>query len=71
MKKIINTIIAASITIICFAALFAVSWFTTAGATVLVGRCFGHGLTWLQGTGVWIALTLLSLYFALQRSVKK
>lgn len=59
MKEILTCVVAALIAVL----LVGVSWITTAGISVLAARCLGYNMTINQGTGIWLALSLLSVYF--------
>lgn len=52
-----------------FLLMLGISWLGTCGIIKLVTLCFGWSFSWLQATGIWLILCLLSSVFSV--TVKK
>lgn len=58
-----NTSIIALVVIVILALLYGFSWIVTCGIIKLITMCFGLTFKWSIATGIWLVLTLLSIYF--------
>jgi hypothetical protein len=51
-------------TILCVAAIYAISWIITCGLIWLVTLCFGWTFNWLIATGIWLLILLARFIFS-------
>lgn len=61
-NKSINTLGLLAVILIILVVL-AVSYFVTVGTVWLIALCFNLKFSWIVATGIWLALSLLSLFF--------
>lgn len=63
MKNKLSDILGLLIVVLIVLMAIAVSYIVTVGVIWLITLCFGLKFSWVIGTGIWLALGLLSLFF--------